>query len=276
MKDLCKRTLTGLILVILLFASLFGGAISFFIFFSLLNIVGLWEFYQLVKKPELQPQRFAGIVAGFLTVSALYFVASGTVEMNLLFLVIPVIFMIFLIELFRKTLTPIVNVGFTLFGILYISLPVGMLSFLAFVPGNEGFVYSPWLIGAYFLLIMVNDSAGYLVGVPFGKNRLFERISPKKSWEGAFGGLVFTLLTAWGISVFLPKPGLIPWLIIGIIVVIFGTLGDLVESMFKRSLNVKDSGSIFPGHGGILDRYDALFISAPFVVAYLKIFVWNS
>jgi phosphatidate cytidylyltransferase len=140
---------------------------------------------------------------------------------------------------------------------------------------QAGSVYNPWIIGAYFLLIMINDSAGYLVGVPFGKNRLFERISPKKSWEGAIGGLVFTLLTAWLISIYLSEPGTIVWLVIGLLVVIFGTFGDLVESMFKRSLNVKDSGNIFPGHGGILDRYDAIFVSAPFVVAYLKLFVWN-
>jgi phosphatidate cytidylyltransferase len=275
LKDLYKRSLTGIVLVGLLYGALFAGPLTFYLFFSLLNVIGLWEFYNMVKRPEWKPQRYVGIVSGLVTITVFYLAASGQVRMELLFVLIPVIFFVFLFELFRKTSFPIVNVGFTLFAILYISVPISMLSFMAFVPAAGGSVYDPWIIGAYFLLIMINDSAGYLVGVPFGKNRLFERISPKKSWEGAIGGLVFTLLTAWLISIYLSEPGTIVWLVIGLLVVIFGTFGDLVESMFKRSLNVKDSGNIFPGHGGILDRYDAIFVSAPFVVAYLKLFVWN-
>ena len=276
MKDIYKRSLTGVILFGLLYGALLAGPLTYYIFFSLLNVFGLWEFYNMVKTPEWKPQRYIGMASGFFTVTVFYLVAAGWIRMELLFVLVPVIFFVFLIELFRKSSFPIMNVGFTLFAIFYISVPLSMLSFMAFVPGAKGTVYNPWIIGAYFLLIMINDSAGYLIGVPLGKNRLFERISPKKSWEGAIGGLVFTLLAAWLVSIYIPEPGTIAWLIIGGLVVVFGIFGDLVESMFKRSLNVKDSGKIFPGHGGILDRYDAIFVSAPFVVAFLKLFVWNS
>ncbi len=277
MKDLYKRTLTGAILVILLYAALFAGPVTFFIFFSILNLLGLWEFYGMIKNPGCIPQKWAGITAGVLSLTILYFVTSGLLPMEFVSLLVPIAFMLLLIELYRKTDQPVVNVGLSLFALLYITVPVGVLGFMAYAPGENGLVsYSPWIVGTYFLLIMVNDTAGYLVGVPFGKNRLFERISPKKSWEGAIGGLVFTLLASWLISMHLTELSTSEWLVVGFLVVLFGTFGDLVESMFKRSLNLKDSGSIFPGHGGILDRYDAVFISAPFVVAYLKLFVWNS
>lgn len=277
MKDLYKRTLTGAILVLLLYTALFAGPVTFFVFFSLLNLIGLWEFYSMIKNPACIPQKWAGIVAGVISLTIFYLVTSGILPMEFLYLVVPVAFMLLLIELYRKTDQPVVNVGLSLFALLYITVPVGVLGFMAYIPSEGGGVaYSPWIIGAYFLLIMVNDSAGYLVGVPFGKNRLFERISPKKSWEGTIGGLVFTLLAAWGISMHLAVLSTFSWMFVGFLVVVFGTFGDLVESMFKRSLNLKDSGSIFPGHGGILDRYDAIFVSAPFVVAYLKLFIWNS
>lgn len=277
MKDLYKRTLTGAILVLLLYTALFAGPVTFFVFFSLLNLIGLWEFYSMIKNPACIPQKWAGIAAGVISLTIFYLVTSGILRMEFLYLVVPVAFMLLLIELYRKTDQPVVNVGLSLFALLYITVPVGVLGFMAYIPSEgDGVAYSPWIIGAYFLLIMVNDSAGYLVGVPFGKNRLFERISPKKSWEGTIGGLVFTLLAAWGISMHLAVLSTFSWMFVGFLVVVFGTFGDLVESMFKRSLNLKDSGSIFPGHGGILDRYDAIFVSAPFVVAYLKLFIWNS
>jgi phosphatidate cytidylyltransferase len=277
LKDLYKRTLTGAILVILLYTALFSGPVTFFIFFSLLNLIGLWEFYSMIKNPVCIPQKWAGMVAGVLSLSIFYLVTSGILQMEFFYLVVPIAFVLLLIELYRKTDQPVVNVGLSLFALLYITVPVGVLGFMAYTPSEAGGVaYSPWIISAYFLLIMINDSAGYLVGVPFGKNRLFERISPKKSWEGAIGGLVFTLLAAWLVSIHLTVLSMFSWLVVGLLVVVFGTFGDLVESMFKRSMNLKDSGSIFPGHGGILDRYDAIFISAPFVVAFLKLFIWNS
>jgi phosphatidate cytidylyltransferase len=138
LKDLYKRSLTGIVLVGLLYGALFAGPLTFYLFFSLLNVIGLWEFYNMVKRPEWKPQRYVGIVSGLVTITVFYLAASGRVRMELLFVLIPVIFFVFLFELFRKTSFPIVNVGFTLFAILYISVPLSMLSFMAFVPAAGG------------------------------------------------------------------------------------------------------------------------------------------
>ncbi len=277
MKEFYKRTLTGAILLVFLYGAIFTGPITFFVFASILNLLGIWEFYELIKKSEYKPQKISGFIAGFFTVAIFFLVASGLAEYRILFILLPLMFHAFIIELFRKSATPIFNLGLTLFAVLYISVPIGVLGFMAFLPAEIGTAYSPWIIGAYFLLLMVNDTAAYLVGVTCGKKRLFERISPKKSIEGAIGGLIFTLLLSLGISMYLPNfgIGITEWLLVGLIIVIFGNFGDLVESMFKRSLNVKHSGAILPGHGGVLDRFDAMFISAPFVLAVLRIIILN-
>jgi len=137
----------------------------------------------------------------------------------------------------------------------------------------EGNTYTPKLLIAVFVLIWIYDSGAYLVGVSIGKHRLFERISPKKSWEGAIGGTLTAMLAAYFISGFIPEIKLVHWLAISILTVVSSTFGDLTESMFKRYFGIKDSGNILPGHGGILDRFDSLFFAAPFVVTYLKLII---
>lgn len=273
MKDLATRTVTGAVLLVLLYGSLFLGKEAYFAFFLLLTIAGILEFFRLVKTPATRPQVIPGLLVGILIYGLLFFIASGSLPSGFLILVFPLILLLMFVELFRNTQNPIINIGYTILGIIYVAVPFGLLAKISFfsVDGNPS--YSPWLTGGFFLLIMMNDTAAYLVGVPLGKNRLFERVSPKKSWEGAIGGMLFTLLLAYFLSRYLEVISFTSWLIIAFLVVVFGSLGDLVESMFKRCLNKKDSGSIFPGHGGILDRYDAVFLSAPFVVAYLELFL---
>jgi phosphatidate cytidylyltransferase len=128
------------------------------------------------------------------------------------------------------------------------------------------------IVLGFFLLIWLNDTGAYFIGSLIGKHKLFERISPGKTWEGSAGGTLFALLTAWGLSYIFPQIDRTHWLILAIITVVTGTLGDLVESMLKRSLGIKDSGNILPGHGGMLDRFDAVLLSAPFVFVYLALF----
>jgi phosphatidate cytidylyltransferase len=120
--------------------------------------------------------------------------------------------------------------------------------------------------------LWASDTGAYFAGTFFGKRKLFERISPKKSWEGFFGGAALALAFAYGLSLYFHTLTVQQWMIIGVIIVVGGTFGDLVESLLKRSIEIKDSGSILPGHGGFLDRFDGLFICAPFIVAYLEIF----
>jgi len=127
------------------------------------------------------------------------------------------------------------------------------------------------LLLGYFVILWINDTFAYLFGTAFGKHRLFERISPKKSWEGSIGGALISIIAAWLIASFTNSLPLIHWIVIAIIIVICGTLGDLVESMLKRSLNCKDSGTLLPGHGGILDRFDSVLISAPIIFVYIQL-----
>lgn len=227
------------------------------------------EFYKLANSGlSIKIQTKLGIFTG----SMLFILSSlssvgliGTKFLSIIFLVIG---LLFIAEMYRNKSNPFLNISMTLAGIFYIALPFSMLNF--FYTPHFDFSNSNYevLIG-FFLILWVNDSLAYLVGSSIGKHRLFERISPKKSWEGSIGGFVFGLLTAWGISFVFKELELNNWLIIAAIIMIFGTFGDLVESLFKRSLNIKDSGSFLPGHGGLLDRFDAVFLAAPAVFVYL-------
>ena len=176
------------------------------------------------------------------------------------------IFLIFLIELYRKKDNPFKNISFTLLGLCFIAFPLSFLNFLCF-QGENG--YDPVLLIGYFILLWTNDTAAYFMGSKFGEHRLFKRISPNKSWEGFFSGMVFSLISAYIISQYIHELNSMQWLVMSVIVTLSGTYGDLVESSFKRSINFKDSGSLLPGHGGILDRFDSLLFSAPYVVFYL-------
>ncbi len=151
-----------------------------------------------------------------------------------------------------------------------------MFYFISLFPALPGFIfdsysYHPHNLLGYFFILWTYDTGAYLAGSKFGKHKLFERISPKKTWEGAIGGALLALTIAYIISLYFTSFSMTNWMIIAIIIIITGTLGDLVKSSFKRSINIKDSGNIIPGHGGILDRFDALFLSAPFVLCYLYI-----
>ena len=177
----------------------------------------------------------------------------------------------FFIELFRNKPNPFNNIGFTVLGIIYIIVPFLLLSITSFDITSSDISYAPNKLLGFFLLIWANDTFAYLVGIAIGRTKLFERISPKKTWEGTIGGIICTQGIAYIISIYFTELTMIQWMIIALIISVFGTLGDLVESMFKRSLGVKDSGNILPGHGGILDRFDAVLLCSPFVVVYLML-----
>jgi phosphatidate cytidylyltransferase len=164
---------------------------------------------------------------------------------------------------------PFHNIAITLAGIIYIGIPFSMLNGIAYPEIKAGQGYSPHILLGMIYMIWANDTGAYIVGRKFGKHKLFERISPNKTWEGSFGGAFFALIGAYIISIFYTDIALIDWLIISLIVIVMGTFGDFVESLLKRSLNIKDSGTILPGHGGILDRFDSIIMAAPFVLLYI-------
>lgn len=274
MSNLVTRTLTGAVFVIVMVGGILWNLWSFIGLFSLIALLGLWEFYTMLKDHSTESkvvQKIPGMLLGSILIAAScgkYFMHTNTVPIpGIQFIVL--LFPLFLIfKLFSKG-SPFGHFSPTLFGILYCLLP---FCYLIMSYSRVGWYESDnnsRIILGFFILIWSNDTFAYLVGRSLGKNKLFERISPKKTWEGSIGGALCTQGIAFILSIYFTELAPIHWHAIGLIATVFGTLGDLVESMFKRTLGIKDSGNILPGHGGILDRFDAVILAAPFVMAYL-------
>ncbi len=266
MTNFLKRFITGTIFVIVLIVSIWAHQYSFFALFILLTIVAIYEFFQLSKMAGAAPQVFIGsITTVSLFISAYLHAAHG--YNKLYFISGLLIGLIFIYELYRKKEKAFNNISWTVTGIIYTGIPFALLNYIVFL--KQG-TFNPELLIFIFFLIWTNDTFAYIFGVSFGKHKLFKRISPKKSWEGSIGGCLCTIGLSILLSHYSELISIIDWVIIASITVIFGTLGDLTESMFKRSINIKDSGNILPGHGGILDRFDALLLAIPFIFVYLS------
>jgi len=239
-------------------------------FYLILSVLCLWEFYSLVKQSGISPNRVTGIICAALT-----FISAGLVAMSdndpgcyeFLLVIIPSVVAIFIQELFKKTEAPFTNIAYTVFGIILVVLPIVFFYGLAFVNKITGFNFHFPL--AFLIMLWANDTGAYLTGRAFGRTKLFERHSPKKTWEGFVGGVLISAGAALILAHFYTELKWHQWVIIAVLISFFGTTGDLIESMFKRSINVKDSGGILPGHGGLLDRFDGLFLAAPIVYTYL-------
>ena len=277
MKNLIIRAISGAVFVGLVIASILVSHSFFSTLFLIITILCLHEFYSNVYKSGIFVQRVLGTVIGALIFAIVAAVGIGLQHNKDLFIlmsaIIPLFFLVFIIELWRKKPNPFTNIAYTLLGIIYIAIPLGAMNFLL-NPEMEDGAYITSIVLGVFALTWTNDTFAYLTGILFGRRRLFERHSPKKSWEGFWGGFLFTLLFAYILYRIIPDTylSLFDWIALGVIVSAIGTMGDLVESMFKRSLNVKDSGNIMPGHGGILDRLDGVLIVIPFIFCYLTFF----
>ncbi|MDX9883312.1 MAG: phosphatidate cytidylyltransferase [Prolixibacteraceae bacterium] len=273
MKNLLTRSITGLVFVSIILGSLLLGQITFLIVFGAILTGALAEFYSFFKNGNYRPGKMAGYIAGFVVFFLSYLASAGYIQANYLFAIFPVLLLIFIFELFSKKTSPIENVGISFLAFGYISVPLSLVNFLVFPAFDDKPQFTPDLLIAVLAIIWVYDSAAYLFGVSFGRHRLFERISPKKSWEGAIGGALAAPAASFGISIFIPEISLVNWIILSVMVVVSATLGDLTESMIKRSFGIKDSSNFFPGHGGILDRFDSLLFVIPMVVLYLKLII---
>ena len=263
------RAITGFFFVAVMLASVLLGAYAFTLFFLILSVLSVEEFYRLVRTESVKPQKRWGLaltISIYLPVS-LYFFKGEPLIYTLI--CVPLTILILVAELYRNHPNPFHNVAFTLFGVLYAAVPFCFFYGLAFTNGN----YSCHYPLGFLLLLWASDTGAYLFGVNFGKHKLFERHSPKKTWEGFFGGMLTSVIVAIVLSFYFPELALIHWIAISIIIVAGGTLGDLSESMLKRSLSAKDSGTLLPGHGGILDRFDGLLLAAPLVFVYLKFII---
>ncbi|HET6243972.1 MAG: phosphatidate cytidylyltransferase [Bacteroidetes bacterium] len=267
------RSITGAIFIAVLIGAIIVHPVLFFILFLIITFIGLQEFYSIASKAGFEVQKTTGTLAGLIVfILICSFSLFEVIEFKFLSLALFVPFSLFIVELYRKSKTPLANIAVSLMGIIYVAVPFALLSFLIINTETKfGGIFNSNILLGYFLIIWTNDTGAYLAGRSMGKRKLFERISPKKTWEGAAGGFILALAIAYVLSLFYTELSVRNWLIMAAILAITGNLGDLTESMFKRQVGIKDSGNLLPGHGGILDRFDAILISAPFVWIFLTL-----
>jgi len=276
MNDLSIRFLTAVVFLTIMITGLFYSIYSMMLLFLGVNILAIWEYQTLLDThPARQHQSpFEEKIIMCLVSSIVYMVIAGTslnfLAINNIAWLLPLISMLFIKELYAGNKNPFIHLSLNLTAILYITVPCALVNIIANYDGN----FEPLRILGILFLVWVNDTGAYFTGRKFGKTKLFERVSPKKTWEGSVGGAVTVFIVAYLlILIFPPVFSATQWLGIALISIVFGTLGDLIESLLKRTLKVKDSGTILPGHGGILDRFDALIFALPFIYAFLCL--WN-
>jgi phosphatidate cytidylyltransferase len=271
MSNLAQRVVTAVALGFIILGSILWAPKVYPMIAGCIFILGLYEFYVLSEKlPNVKAPKFVGVLAGlmcYVIVLGVFYKSFSGVTLTAIG---PVLFSLVLMELWNRKNASFINPLILIFGIIYLGLPLTLSVIL-----NE--ISAPVfpILGVMFILIWTNDTFAYFVGKKWGKTPLFERISPKKTWEGTLGGIVFTLVIALLIHEFTSHGSLLFWGVSGILISLTSIFGDLFESLLKRTVMVKDSGTILPGHGGILDRFDAALFSIPFFYSwYMTYFYW--
>lgn len=281
LKNFIVRTLSGAVMLAVVLGAILASEWSFIALMAVITLGGIWEFYNFAQKAGYQPMKLLGLFGGMMifTIAISLFVLFATKDSTndslfaiifgmaivTLLLLVP---LMFICELYRKSTTPIANIGSTIMGMLYVAMPLSLLILIPALLETSSGGWNPWIVLFYIFIIWANDVFAYLFGITLGRHRLFERISPKKSWEGFFGGLIGAMAMGYVASLVLDTEPVV-WIGMALVAAIAGVFGDLVESLFKRSVDVKDSGNFIPGHGGWLDRFDALIFSAPFAFVYV-------
>lgn len=277
LNNFITRTLTGIIFVGVLVGGILWNAFSFAILFALVTGLTLWEFYGLMKHyEEARLQRLISTLGGVYLFVACFLKASGWTDETIFLPYILYIMYTFIHELYAKAPNPIHNWAFTLLAQVYCAGSFSLMNFIALRPNAIGAthepIYTPLFLLALFAFVWLNDTGAFLVGSMLGRHKLFERISPKKSWEGFWGGFVIVLAASQVFAYFDSELDRIHWLGLAAVIVLFATWGDLTESLLKRTLGIKDSGNILPGHGGMLDRFDSVLMAVPVAYICLELF----
>ena len=276
-KNFIVRTITGTLFVAIMVAGFLNPKAMVFLF-ALITGLSVWEYTGLVNGiDDVRVNRFISTVAGvylFLAVAAwrMGLVANFIIVVPYLLTIV----YLFVSGLFTCSKNPVADWAYTMLGQMYVAQPLSMINILAFeVDGQWGVNFDSLLPLSIFIFLWTNDSGAYCCGSLLGRHKLFPRVSPGKSWEGSIGGCVLVLAVAaligwWANNGDMKHQlGMAAWMGLGLVVVVFGTLGDLVESLFKRTLGIKDSGNLLPGHGGMLDRFDSALMAIPAAVIYL-------
>lgn len=273
-RKVLTRAVSGLVFLIIVIGAIFWGEIPYSLVFLFVTVMCLFEFYRALDNTGILTQKVPGIIIGGIVYVIISMGCIFPKYLILLLLCVPMMFLLWLYQLWQKNERPFESIAYTVCGVLYIAVPMALTHLLAnpsFLPDYEGGYMWFTLLGIM-ILQWTSDTFAYLTGITIGKHPLFARHSPKKSWEGFCGGLVFSILAGYVIGTYGDTPfDVVDWIVMGAMVPVTGTLGDLTESMFKRSTGIKDTGTIMPGHGGLLDRFDSLIMSVPFLLAYLLI-----
>ena len=280
MKNLIKRILSGAIYIALIVTALLlldNSPVMYLLVFALLIVLGIGEMITMAKDDATQSWlvNVIDMLGGVGMFVAFYLHYEGETLQSRALWLLPVATYLLLrciVQLYRPRQNALHSLERSFFALGYVALPVSMLNGIMSIT-------APRLLLGVFMFIWLYDTGAYCVGMLLGRHRLFERISPKKSWEGVIGGIAFAIVGAYAtyywFDEFFQVPDLTIWLGLSVVVAVFSTFGDLVESLIKRTVGVKDSGNIMPGHGGILDRIDSLLLVAPAVLIYLMLVVPN-
>ena len=279
-NNFIKRAITGVLFVAILVGCILSNPLSFGILFTIISALTIYEFGQLVnmRAEGVNINKMITMLGGaYLFLAIMGFCTNECQEGSKIFIPYVLLLLYMMIsELYLKKENPILNWAYSMLSQLYIGLPFAMLNILAFNydPTYSSVSYNPILPLSIFIFLWLNDTGAYCIGSLIGKHRLFERISPKKSWEGSIGGGVVAIGVSFVLAHYFPFMSMWEWAGLALVVVVFGTWGDLTESLFKRQLHVKDSGTILPGHGGMLDRFDSALMAIPAAVAYIYALTW--
>lgn len=269
-SNLAQRIITAIIGAGIIILGSIYSPWAYFLIFGLILAFSQMEFYKLSGLDGMLPLKSFGTFLGILIFFLTFFIEIGHLDDKFYFLIFPLVSLVFFIKLYRKSdRKPFTGVAYTFLGIFYVAVPFSLLNVAAFAV-DETFHYE--IIVGSLLILWASDSGAYFAGTKFGKTKLFERVSPKKSWEGFLGGAATAYLVSYILGRYFQALPDWHWLCIATIIIVAGTYGDLIESLFKRSIEIKDSGKSLPGHGGFMDRFDGLLLSAPFIAAFLKIF----
>lgn len=272
-KNLCLRTATGIAFVTVLVGGILWSNVTFTLLFAVITGLSVWEFCQVVnRRADVQTNAVICTVAGiylFLAVSG--FCSNLTPSGVFIPYLLSVVYLL-VSELYLKSEHALNNWAYTMMSQMYVALPFASLNILAYQPEASysiGVAYAGMLPLSVFVFLWASDSGAYCFGSLFGRHKLFPRISPNKSWEGSVGGGLVAVAASQIFARFESSLDRWEWLGLALTVVIFGTWGDLVESLLKRQLQIKDSGNILPGHGGMLDRFDSSLLAIPASGIYL-------